>query len=308
MSTSALNKARFSQNNDEFYTRLEDIEEELQHYQNNFAGKVVYCNCDDYKHSNFVKYFRANFQVLGLKKLVSTNYIDQQYDLFTATPRRPYLFEYDGNTTRTAPLQGDGDFRSGECIELLKQSDVVVTNPPFSLLKEYIPHLFKFEKQFLILGTLNAVKYSAVFPLLKAGKFWLGRKTLNGDTLFDFPKDYVIKDRASKVVNGKTKLRVGGVGWFTNLGQYYDRPEIILTKYYTPEEHPQYDNYNAINVDKLTDIPQDYPGLIGVPISIYEKYNTNQFEIVDYLGTPLLHGKSIYGRIITRNKKLNHVH
>ena len=309
-SNQGMNKAK-STANDEFYTQLSDIEQELIHYHKYFRNKVIYCNCDDYQTSNFVKYFKSNFDSLGLKRLVSTNYVDQQLDLFNGhTPVRPVRYQYDGLKTCVEPLTGDGDFRDSESIELLRRSDIIVTNPPFSLFRRYLDQLIKHQKQFLIIGHTNALKYKKIFPYVMRGDIWLGHRSIMGDTLFDIPPEYskecVLNRKEGstyKIVNGVVKGRVGGIGWFTNIGRYHNKSEIVLTKRYTPGNYPYYDNYNAINVDKVSDIPLDHTGLIGVPISFFDKYNQNQFEIIDLKSSPLIDKRKVFARIIIRNKR-----
>lgn len=271
---------------DEFYTQLADIEKELKHYKDQFRGKVVFCNCDDPKESNFVKYFSMNFEHLGLKKLIATHYKDA--DLFTK--EAPYKLEYvgDKNSNRMPDpsefmkkMIGTGDFRSKECIELLKEADIVVTNPPFSLLREYIAQLIEYKKKFIIIGNVNAITYKECFRLIKDNKMWLGASIHSGDREFRVPDDYPLNAAGYRVDNDSNKyIRVKGVRWFTNL-DYEERHEnLVLYKKYTPKEYPKYENYNAINVNKTSEIPVNYGGAIGVPITFLDKYNPEQFEIV----------------------------
>ena len=303
--------------NDEFYTQLGDIELELKHYRKHFKGKTVFCNCDDPYESNFFKYFAMNFNFLGLKKLVATCYMGspivgeqfEQLSLFDIlpseenTPKRfPYKIEItevvdingDGAVDLTdvenllrnknnvlALLDGDGDFRSDECIEILKQADIVVTNPPFSLFREYVAQLFEYEKKFIIIGNQNAITYKEIFPLLKENKMWLGFGFKGGAAHF-INKHYV--DYATAGDHRAGMIRVSGVVWFTNLDIKKRHEELELYKKYNPEEYPRYDNYNAINVDRTADIPEDYDGEMGVPITFLDKYNPDQFEIIDGIG------------------------
>jgi len=297
---------------DEFYTQLSDIEKELIHYRDYFRDKVVFCNCDDPYESNFFKYFALNFNALGLKKLIATCYdgspiAQQELPLFPIkndTPtRKAYKVEIsevpdlDGNGARDltdvklllkssdhnvkAELKGNGDFRSPECVELLKQADIVVTNPPFSLFREYVAQLVKYDKKFLIIGNMNAVAYKEVFPLIKENKMWLGvTRQGTGSMWFKVPSDFPLKS-GQKTENGIRFQTIGNTAWYTNLDHSRRHEELILIKHYTPEEYPHYDNYDAIEVGSVNDIPCDYDGIIGVPITFLGKYNPNQFEIID---------------------------
>lgn len=283
-----LHKASKSKN-DEFYTQLSDIEKELRHYKDHFKDKVVFCNCDDPRVSNFFHYFSYNFENLGLKKLITTCYKNQNRDLFSHhdTEKAIYL-EYtgdkDGNNVPDPEeigiqeLKGDGDFRSDESIELLKQSDIVVTNPPFSLFREYVDQLIKYEKKFLIIGHMNALHYQEIFKLIKENKIWLGNGFEGGNAYFKTPYD---TDYASGVYDADTGLvKFRNVTWFTNLEHQKRHEEIILFKQYSPEEYPKYDNYDAIEVSKIKDIPMDYFGEMGVPDTFLAKYNPDQFELI----------------------------
>ncbi len=286
----AANRAK----KDEFYTQLVDIENELKHYRHHFRGKTVLCNCDDPRVSNFFVYFAQNFEFLGLKKLITTCYKSQDSDLFSEhNAERAIYLEYtgdkNGNRTPDAEeigihyLNGDGDFRSEECIELLKEADIVVTNPPFSLFREYIAQLIKYDKKFVIIGNINAITYKEVFPLIKENKMWLGCSIHSGDREFGVPNDYPLKAAGYRIdKDGKKYIRVKGVRWYTNLDYAERHEDLILYKKYTPEEYPKYDNYDAINVDKTADIPFDYEGVMGVPITFLDKYNPEQFEIVEF--------------------------
>ena len=288
---SSLGRAK-KQKKDEFYTRLEDIERELAHYKEHFRGKTVLCNCDDPRVSNFFHYFSYQFERLGLKRLITTCYKNQERDLFSQNAsERAIWLEYTGdkNGNRIPDpaeigiryLKGDGDFRSEECIELLKQADIVVTNPPFSLFREYVAQLVKYDKKFLIIGNVNAVKYKEIFPLIQANKLWMGVSIHSGDREFGVPDDYPLYAASYRVdENGKKYIRVKGVRWFTNLDYLSRHDEMILWKEYTPEEYPTYLNYDAIEVSKPSEIPKDYDGKMGVPITFLDKYNPDQFEIV----------------------------
>lgn len=274
--------------NDEFYTRLEDIEKELNHYKEYFKGKTIFCNCDDPRISNFFKYFALNFNEFGLKKLISTCYKNQDVDLFTQNDcEKAVYIEYTGNpndptstdfsTIEVKELKGDGDFRSQECIELLKQSDVVITNPPFSLFREYVAQLIKYDKKFIIVGHQNAISYKEIFSLIKENKLWLGYGFKGGAAHF-INTHY--EDYASAGDHKEGMIRVSGVVWFTNIDIKKRHEELVMYKTYNPEEFPKYENYEAINVDKSTDIPMDYDGVIGVPITFLDKYSPDQFEII----------------------------
>ena len=288
---SSLGRAK-KQKKDEFYTRLEDIERELAHYKEHFKGKTVLCNCDDPRVSNFFHYFSYQFERLGLKRLITTCYKSQERDLFSQNAsERAIWLEYTGdkNGNRIPDpeeigiryLKGDGDFRSEECVELLKQADIVVTNPPFSLFREYVAQLVKYDKKFLIIGNVNAVKYKDIFPLIQADKLWMGITIHSGDREFGVPDDYPLYAAAYRVdENGKKFIRVKGVRWFTNLDYSARHDEMVLWKEYTPEEYPTYLNYDAIEVSKTSEIPKDYNGKMGVPITFLDKYNPEQFEIV----------------------------
>ncbi len=277
---------------DEFYTQLVDIENELKHYKSHFEGKVVLCNCDDPRVSNFFHYFSYNFEKLGLKKLITTCYKSQNSDLFSSNDsERAIWLEYTGDKNGNhIPdpeeiginyLKGDGDFRSKECIELLKQADIVVTNPPFSLFREYLALLMEYNKKFLIIGNVNAISYKEVFPLIKENKMWLGASIHSGDREFGVPQDYPLNAAGYRQdENGNKFIRVKGVRWFTNLDYKERHEDLILYKKYSPEEYPNYDNYEGINVDKTSEIPCDYDGLMGVPITFLDKYNPDQFDIV----------------------------
>lgn len=280
--------------NDEFYTRLQDIESELKHYKKHFDGKVVYCNCDDPAESNFFKYFAQNIKHLKIKKLIATCYdgsciADTQLSLFDyenedeKTTRHAHKIELvpeDFDTTQITmdlvrktieekhlihKLKGNGDFRSEECIELLKEADILCTNPPFSLFREYVAQLVEYDKKFLVIGNQNAITYKEIFPLIKENKIWSGYYHI---------KEFKQKDGTYK--------KFGNIQWFTNLEHSKRNEELVLWKRYAeePDHFPKYDNYDAINVDKVVEIPMDYEGVMGVPITFLDKYNPEQFEIV----------------------------
>jgi hypothetical protein len=282
-----LHQAKTSKK-DEFYTQLSDIEKELKHYKSHFKDKVVYCNCDDPRISNFFQYFALNFEKLGLKKLITTCYKNQDIDLFSQnTSEKAIYLEYTGDKNGNfIPdieeigvnyLKGDGDFRSSESIELLKQADIVVTNPPFSLFREYVSQLVENDKKFIIVGHQNAITYKDIFKLIKENKMWMGYGFTGGAAHF-INKHY--EDYASAGDHKEGMIRVSGVVWFTNLDINKRHEDLILYKNYSPEEYPKYDNYDAINVDKTKEIPVDYDGNIGVPITFLDKYNPEQFEII----------------------------
>ena len=278
------------QKKDEFYTQLCDIENELCHYREHFKGKTVLCNCDDPRVSNFSVYFVLNFKALGLKRLITTCYKNNEPDIFSMNEcERAVYAIYDGTPecnsiedAKQIPYKefeySDGDFRSAECVELLKQADIVVTNPPFSLFREYIAQLFKYDKKFLIIGNQNAITYKEVFPMIKENKMWLGFGFKGGAG--HFMSNY--EDTATAGDHRKGMIRVSGVTWFTNLDISKRHEDIILYKHYSPELYPKYDNYDAINIDKTSDIPVDYDGVMGVPITFLDKYNPEQFEIVEF--------------------------
>ena len=324
---------------DEFYTQLTDIERELQHYWPHFRDKVVLCNCDDPYESNFFKYFALRFNQLGLKKLICTCYdgspiMGTQLSLFALDKEGnekkaaykveisevkdvngdgavdlvdvEYLIQNDKNVLSV--LQGNGDFRSKECIELLKQADIVVTNPPFSLFREYIGQLMEYNKKFLIIGNVNAITYKEVFPLIKENKIWLGPSITSGDRKFNVPDDYPLNAAGCGIdPDGRHYIRVKGVRWFTNLDHNKRHEELDLVCHYSPEEYPTYDNYPAIDIGKTADIPYNYSDAMGVPITFLDKYNPEQFEIIKFRkGNDdkdlSVNGKCPYFRILIRNK------
>lgn len=291
--TTAMANANLTQakkaKKDEFYTQLSDIERELSHYKEHFRGKTVLCNCDDPRVSNFFHYFAYNFEHLGLKRLITTCYKSQDIDLFSmnSSEQAVYLIyegDIDGDKLPSPdeigvhPLKGDGDFRSQECIELLKQADIVVTNPPFSLFREYVAQLIEYDKKFIIIGHQNAITYKEIFPLIRDNKLWLGYGFKGGAA--HFISKY--EDVATSSNHKAGMIRVSGVVWFTNLDTNKRHENLVLYKKYSPEEYPKYDNYDAINVDKTSDIPCDYYGVMGVPITFLNYYNPEQFEIVDF--------------------------
>lgn len=298
---------------DEFYTQLSDIEKEMWHYKEQFRDKVVFCNCDDPYESNFFKYFALNFNFLGLKKLIATCYIgspiaNTQLSLFDYEPvedkttKVPHKIEItevgdengDGafdladveyllknRKNALSRLKGDGDFRSAECVELLKEADIVVTNPPFSLFREYVKQLMDYQKSFIIIGNLNALTYKEFFSYIKEKKVWLGASIHSGDREFKVPDDYPLKAASFRVdSDGNKFIRVKGVRWYTNLDYKERHEDLILGKRYKVQDYPKYSNYDAININKTQEIPYDYEGCMGVPITFLDKYNPEQFDII----------------------------
>ena len=296
-----LHKAK-KEKNDEFYTLLSDIEKEMVWYKDFFKDKVVYCNCDDARESNFFKYFSENFELLGLKKLITTGYIPGGHGVvleYSGDKNGDFIVSDDEISTQS--LAGDGDFRSPECIEFLKQADVVVTNPPFSLFREYIGQLMTYGKKFLIIGNTNAITYKEVFPLIKDNKLWIGVS----------PRGMNFKKPDGEEAN------INAV-WFTNIDHKKRHDKLDLCKKYNATDYPKFDNYNAINVDKVSDIPEDYMGVMGVPITFLDKYCPDQFGIIGLIAGnikglagivssigkdgPYIGGKLIYGRILIKRK------
>ena len=286
-SNSFLQKAKAAKK-DEFYTQLSDIEKELKNYKAHLKGKVVLCNCDDPRVSNFFHYFSYNFEKLGLKKLITTCFKNLNADLFSQNESEKAIYlEYDGDKNgNNIPdpeeigikhFKDDGDFRSAECIELLKKSDIVVTNPPFSLFREYVGQLVEHEKKFVIIGHQNAITYKEIFKLIKENKLWLGYG-FNRNCAHFINRHYV--DYASDADHREGMIRVSGVQWFTNIDITKRHEELILFKKYHRKEYPKYDNYAAIEVSQTIDIPMDYAGVMGVPITFLNKYNPEQFEIL----------------------------
>jgi len=289
-----LHKAKDAKN-DEFYTQLTDVSKELMHYKQHFKGKTVLCNCDDPTWSAFWKYFHLNFSALGLKKLISTHYDKNE---------PTYKMEYTGGDDNDievgvkTPLEGNGDFRNQECLDLLDEADIVVTNPPFSLFREYVAVLMEHEKKFLIIGSLNAVKYSECFPFIMNNQMWLGNNNVH---------DFMQPDGTVK--------KFGNINWYTNLDFAKRHEKIILWKEYNDKEYSKYETYDAIEVSKVTNIPVNYNGIMGVPVSFMSKYNPEQFEIVGEfhndsdnifdLAKPIINGKQLFARIAIRRINSN---
>lgn len=313
-----LQKARKSKN-DEFYTQLSDIERELRYYKEHFNGKVVYCNCDDPQTSNFFKYFYLNFKALRLKKLIAACYKEQVNDLFsTERSGNGFFYEYTGDneekptSSNVVYFRGDGDFRSQESIRLLQQSDIVVTNPPFSLFREFVAQLIKYDKKFLIIGNINAITYKEIFKLIKENKAWLGINLGRGISGFIVPEHYELYGTEARIdESGNRIVSPNNCLWLTNLETSQRYEDIILTKKYVghENEYPKYDNCNGINVNKTQDIPADYAGLMGVPITFLHKFNPSQFEIIKFRKGDddkdlSINGKCPYFRILIKNKQI----
>lgn len=306
--------------NDEFYTQLLDIQNELKYYKSHFKDKVVFCNCDDARISNFFNYFASNFVELGIKKLITVGYKRQQSDLFdTEKVEKGILFEYTdtkgekitSTTNNIVYLNGDGDFRSPESVKILKQADIVVTNPPFSLFREYVAQLVRFNKKFLIIGNINAITYKEIFSLIKDNMAWLGVNLGRGISGFIVPKHYELYGTETMIDQfGNRIVSPNNCLWLTNLDNFKRHEDIILTKKYFGNEHeyPKYDNFDGININKTKDIPLDYNGFMGVPITFLHKFNPDQFEIIKFRkGNDekdlSINGKHPYFRIIIRNKR-----
>ncbi|OZN24840.1 modification methylase [Actinobacillus seminis] len=309
--------------NDEFYTQLVDIENELRHYTQHFKDKIIFCNCDDPEESNFFRYFALNFEHLGIKKLIATHF-DAEHPTYKLEIDRELDLNADGKIDfadiKRIHLTQNGDFRSPECVEILKQADIVITNPPFSLFREYVAQLMEYKKKFVIVGNQNAITYKETFKLIKENKIWLGNKS--GDMAFKVPDSY--EEKATRYWQDETGQKwrsLGNICWFTNLEHAKRHEELLLYKTYSPEEYPKYDNYDAIEVNKVKDIPMDYDGAMGVPITFLDKYNPNQFEIIgqthsgdtsqetDHLRLDmknrhrgLIGGKQLYARILIKRK------
>lgn len=305
-----LHKARKAKS-DEFYTQFLDIESELKHYRNHFKGKVVFCNCDDPRVSNFFKFFVSNFEELGVTKLITSCYRENERGFFFE-----YTNSYEEQNKLTSPevklFNEDGDFRSFESIELLKKSDIVVTNPPFSLFREYIKQLISNDKKFLIIGNINAITYKEIFNLIKENKVWLGINLGRGISGFIVPQHYELYGTEARIDElGNRIISPNNCLWLTNLDTFNRHEDIVLTKKYYGNEscYPKYDNYDAINVNKTKDIPLDYSGVMGVPITFLHKFNPTQFELIKFRkgndGKDLsIKGKCPYFRILIKKKRL----
>ena len=313
MSGSTLLNTAQANKKDEFYTQIGDIEKELMRYKSHFEGKAVYCNCDDPLTSNFALFFKQHFDEYGLTRLICSCYDPEKGRFFSkAGQGRAMKMDYTGggDTPRLTEMRGNGDFRRTEALALLRECDIVVTNPPFSLFREFISLMARSSKKFLVLGNINAVSYKECFSLIKAGKMWLGHSIHSGDREFRVPQDYPLNASGTRVDDaGNRYIRVKGVRWFTNMEYEGLLDEIPLTARYDAEHYPKFDNVDAINVSKTRDIPYDYDGLMGVPITFMDKYNPNQFEIVgnEYTlglsgGRCYLSGKRMYSRIFIRRR------
>lgn len=309
-----LHKSRAGKT-DEFYTQISLIENELRHYKNFFKGKTVFCNCDDPEESNFWKYFELNFEQLGLKKLIATHYETEKPSYKLEITK---AIKYDGKETThdiiCTPLRQNGDFRSPECVEIMQSADVIVTNPPFSLFREYVAQLMEYNKCFLIIGNQNAITYREILPLFMANKVWLGYNS--GHFWFRVPVDYEEKKTDFKIdENGVKWRRMGNICWFTNIDIEKRHENMTLFKNYTPEKYPKYDGYDAINVDRTVDIPCDYFEIMGVPITFIDKHNPDQFEILgdsryhdgqDFSDDiNVINGKTLYRRLLIRRRKMS---
>lgn len=298
---------------DEFYTTYEDVEKEMINYKEQFKDKIIYCNCDDYSKSNFVKFFLNNFNELELKKLIATSYNPDGKGMY---------YSYNGKETILGKTIGNGDFRSEDSLELLRKSDIIVTNPPFSLFREYIELVMMYNKQIIILGNVNGVTCKQVWPYFQEQKLWFGPSISSGDRKFYVPDEYPLEAAGCGIdENNKRYIKVKGVRWFTNMKSDVDKPFLELTQKYTADKYPLYDNYNAIEVSKTKDIPMDYDGVMGVPITFLDKHCSEQFEIlgitssfdknekIENLRTDpkhrnrsMINGKELYARILIKRK------
>ena len=281
--------------NDEFYTRYEDIEKELQYYTTELKDKIIYCNCDDYRISNFVKYFYYNFETTGIKLLIATNY---------NIGEGSYEYRYDGREEIITEIE-DGSYDSERCLSILNESDIIVTNPPFSLFREYVAQLMEYGKKFLIIGNQNAITYKEIFPYIKNNELWMGT-TNNTGMYYIVPKghEYAPTYKFEKEINGVSVCRVPSVCWFTNITHARRNTELDLYKKYSADEYPKYDNYDAIEVSKVSEIPMDYDGLMAVPITFLYKYCSTQFEIIGLMSRAksYVNGKGVYARILIRRR------
>lgn len=317
-----LRKAKKNKN-DEFYTQMIDIERELEHYKNQFKGKVVYCNCDDPTKSNFYKFFAKNFHNLGIKKLISSCYVKNDINIFNFKKNNlinGFYYEYTGKKEETLIptkddvifFNGDGDFRSQESIELLKSADVVVTNPPFSLFREHIDQIIKYNKEFLVIGNINAITYKNISNLIQNNDIWLGVNMGRGISGFIVPQHYELYGTETRIDDdGNRIISTNNNLWLTNLDNKKRYTDIILTQTYKGNEdkYPKYDNYDGINVNRILDIPKDYKGAMGVPITFLYKFNPDQFEIIKFRkGNDnkdlSVNSKCPYFRILVRNKRI----
>lgn len=323
-----------AQKKDEFYTQITDIEHELCHYRAHFRGKTVLCNCDDSRASSFFCYFVSQFNVFGLKRLITTCYRNENEDAYSkGNDKHGLKLVYDGGEDcefkvaklriQKHTLRGDGSFDSDECRALLEEADIVVTNPPFSRFRDFVALMMEYNKKFLIIGNQNAITYKEIFPLIKENKLWSGISMNGSNRWFEVPKDYEVRPNAAgyKEERKKRLLFVNGVRWFTNMEHSKRNLPLELYKTYTPEAYPRYDNYDAIECSKVADIPKDYDGIMGVPITFLDKYNPEQFEIVgasesegkgfsmglwheaSRVSQPLVNGQKKYKRLFIRRIK-----
>ena len=311
--TEQLNIAQANKK-DEFYTQYEDIKKELIYYKPFFKDKVVYCNCDKYSESNFTKYFVDYFDELGLKKLICTNYVPEPNLLNVVTVYIPaHKYEYYGNGKDFLRPLINGDFRSEECTEILDEADVVVTNPPFSLFREFVAKMFRHKKKFLIIGNVNAISYKETFMHILRGEMWLGQSIHSGDREFRVPDNYPLEAYNSRMdSDGNKYIRVKGVRWFTNIDCNERHRKLKLTERYVPERYPKFDNIDAINVGRTKDIPYNYNGVMGVPITFLDWFNPDQFELIgnEYTlringGRGYVNGQRMYGRIFIKRNPNN---
>ena len=321
----SLGNAKKNKEN-EFYTQLTDIEKEMRHYKKYFKNKVILCNCDDPRESAFFKHFAMKFNDYKLKKLIATCYKSKNPDRFSKNDSRCSVWQtYEGELKPDGSpnldkrlirkMKSDGDFRKEECIEILKEADIVVTNPPFSLFREYIEQLVKYKKKYIVIGNINAINYKEIFPLIKNYKMWQGNNA--GDMKFKVPSHYPPRNtRYWQDEDGQKWRSFGTMCWYTNLDIKKRHEDLILFKKYSKKEYQKYDNYDAINVNKTQEIPIDYKGVMGVPISFMNKFNPDQFEIIGIIAGnikglagipsnigkdgPYINGKLKYGRILIK--------
>lgn len=294
MSNKYLNTAKDNKR-DEFYTRYIDIRKEMEYHKSHFKDKVVYCNCDDYRVSNFVKYFRDNFVTLGLKKLVATNYSQLGDD--------SWKYEYDGENQTISRLASNGSFDSNECTEILNECDYVVTNPPFSLFRKFMECLHNHNKQFLVVGNTNSITFKEVFPYIKNNTLWVGYSSFNKGMYFYVPDDYEYNKtyKFDRMKDGKKSMRFASVCWYTNIGDNKRKP-LKLTKKFSESFYKRYENCDGVECGKVENIPFDYNGNIGVPITFVNKFCSEQFEIIGNIQTPKVNGKQLYKRILIKKK------
>ena len=304
-----LQKAK-NQSKNEFITSLSDVEDEMRNYKKHFKDKVILCNCDDPHVSAFFTFFSFKFEDFKIKKLITTCFKNQNLDLFSKNDNEKAIYlEYNGDLNQNKIpdreeidvklLKGDGDFRSEECINFLKKSDIVVTNPPFSLFKEYIAQLIKFDKKFIIMGNHNALTYKEVYPLIHDNKIWLGVNC--GTKKFEVPDNY--DEKNIKIINGKRISTMGNVVWYTNLDIRRKREKLLLHKNFNPKDYPEYDNFEAIHIEKLNDIPMDYDKPMGVPITFLFRDYEDAFELLGNVGSYGEDGYSLKSQIFLNGKK-----